>query len=255
MKYKIIIIFLLACCFAKNSLAAISSKEKKLDILEQRCLSLELRIDSLILINDSLRKSNDTIQKSLDSSIVSQSVFRKEIETKVSELEKELEDQKIECNNKVLRSAQMEVLAHDEWLAIIIMQSPLRIGYDSLYNNQIIHAIERLGYKNIFPEDYSVFYPLLLKYKDYNKEIYILLNTIYSTLKNRPKANIKVLENDFESGFAKSRYYKEIVSDTNRSEEQKINYLDRVIDETRALFSKPTDCTAENFKKLLNKVK
>jgi len=235
---------------SKDKKSKKNKDSKKDDALKNHNDSLQALVDSLMHENATLLDKNRNLQEELDKTLANLT----QVNTNYSELEKEIDKQALEYEQKVIHSARMEKLARDKWLAIIIMQSPIHIRYDSTYNAQILHSIDVLGYEKSFPDDYKRYHPLLSNYKAYNQELYLLLENIYSTLKKRPTANKTVLNNDFESAFAQSNYYKVSGLNKEKNNDATIYYLDKIITEARTLFSDPSKCTAENFAKLIKKV-
>lgn len=239
---------------AKTSRRNQGSKNNELSELKEANTNLTRKADSLVSELDSLRHSKDSLQLECDKLIAQKAELQLEMESKEKEYENALRKNADEYSRKVEQSAKMAELAKNKRLSLIILQSAFQVRYNAEYNDAILRSIEVLNYSQTFPEEYQIFYPLLLNYNDYRKELHGFIKKIYITLKNRPTANIQVLHNEFESQLANSRYYKESAHGGSFPEKKKIVYLDRVIDDTRVLFSQPVKCTDAAFEKILKRL-
>ncbi|MBR3698824.1 MAG: hypothetical protein IKM85_04815 [Bacteroidales bacterium] len=181
----------------------------------------------------------------------------KECEEKLKELnqtKENLETQVNDLNARLVISGSVFSI-DDKYYYQDLFTSALKRKYDPSLVDCHKKTVAIFDYKNKKEMKwvYDVYYPLLENYGKYNEEIARLIkNEIILFEWGNP--DIEAEKDSFNNALENSEYYREyrymgINSKNKEIPSRKIQYLEDVINDTKALFEDPSKFTKENFEK------
>ena len=135
-----------------------------------------------------------------------------------------------------------------------LFTAPLAKKYDSIQVDCYKKTVEVFDHKG--KEEmkwvYEVYYPLLENYGQYSRDVAKLIEKVVNLFKESGQPNREIVEELFKEDLENMEYFQKyrymgVNSKKKDNPARKIDYLEDVIAETRALFEQSEKFTKENF--------